>query len=300
MGLNYYASAPTLVLGPSQPGNIFNNPQHVQSDQVMGGMLPRRKRLQARFPAPPSQNYLARADTNVAGRKRSRDDLDTCDDPVDERVATPNPDFASKPAVAPVHDTAMAVVHEPALLRNDVPRPELVSRKSQRLHRDVDAGSHTPTVEHAPETDEIDQLSITLGIGWKRLSPHLVAASKGWERYIMNHYPLGTASILLFSEALNAYLVRTVLQSPLNDASSPYERFYLFKEDLSCAQLVGINPEQAIQSLTHKEVGSDGTVLQHVITRGETIRATPRASPVIVPSPATPVASETAEFEMEM
>ncbi|KAF1809788.1 hypothetical protein P152DRAFT_461174 [Eremomyces bilateralis CBS 781.70] len=330
MGLNYYASAPTLILGPSQPSNIFNNPQHDQPDQVMAGTLPRRKRLQPRFPAPPSMNYLAKANTNLAGRKRSFDDLDSCDEPADPlAVCTINGSTASTPSAEPIHDPGMALFYPDGLSLNiaaecqvgisaqthfpgdemekfsALPR-EPLARKSQRLQNGVTAGNHVQALETAipatmpsTPTDAIDQLNITLGIGWKRLSVHLIDASKGWERYIENHYPLGSASILLFSEALNTYLVRTVLQSPLTDPSSPYERYYLFKEDLSCAQLVGANADQAIQSLTNKEVSADGTVLQHVITRGETIRAASRTSPSNTPGP-SPATMEVAEFEMEM
>lgn len=69
MGLNYYASSPTVVLQPQQPQGFFSPHQRAHSPSTMGKFRPK-------FPTPPSLNYLAAASNATAGRKRSIADVD--------------------------------------------------------------------------------------------------------------------------------------------------------------------------------------------------------------------------------
>ncbi|KAL2759514.1 hypothetical protein ACRALDRAFT_2050107 [Sodiomyces alcalophilus JCM 7366] len=85
----------------------------------------------------------------------------------------------------------------------------------------------------------VDDFTLHLGIGWRKISDdeHIQAAARGWSRYIENHYPLSSVTILLESRGLQAYLVESA------------EGFFLFSEDLRKGRLVSTRVEVALQNL---------------------------------------------------
>ncbi|KAK3077323.1 hypothetical protein LTS18_010579, partial [Coniosporium uncinatum] len=122
-----------------------------------------------------------------------------------------------------------------------------------------------------------DQLNLILGIGWKRLPVEQTDAVRGWERYILNHYTVDNPTILLQSEGLHAYLVRT---------QGSQERFWLFREDLSACQYIGDSENEVIASLQ-----------QAIVPTGQVVYAQSRTSSIMVNGTAVPPA---AEIEMAM
>lgn len=82
----------------------------------------------------------------------------------------------------------------------------------------------------------IDHFSHLLGVGWNRIGsdPDTQAATRGWARYIENHYHLSDVDILLTSKAFEG----ACLVCARNGA---YKGYFLFSEDLDRARLVAFN-----------------------------------------------------------
>ncbi|KAL1899597.1 hypothetical protein Cpir12675_001365 [Ceratocystis pirilliformis] len=97
----------------------------------------------------------------------------------------------------------------------------------------------TPTLSSVHQPQTIDELTLHLGIGWRRLSSeeHIRAAARGWARYIEMHYPLSNVTITLESKALQSYLVES------------NEGFFLFSEDLRQGRLVSRTREGVLANL---------------------------------------------------
>ncbi|KAK5997377.1 hypothetical protein PT974_02733 [Cladobotryum mycophilum] len=94
----------------------------------------------------------------------------------------------------------------------------------------------------------IDDFTLHLGIGWRRISngEHIQAAARGWARFIENHYPLSNVNIRLESKGLQSYLVETS------------QGFYLFSEDLRQARLVSRDVNGALQNLQRTPPSFEG------------------------------------------
>ena len=136
-------------------------------------------------------------------------------------------------------------------LADTVSRSQIHRRHHKSMRLDFNASQ--PIVDHNavviplashPNTSqpEIDDCTITLGIGWTKVStddPDAQAAARGWARYLENHYraDIHTAQILLKSEGLNAYLVGC------------REGYYLFSEDLLKGKLVAKSWENCLRNL---------------------------------------------------
>ena len=100
MGLNYYASAPTVVLAPQQPQGYFSHHQNAASP--MGNFRPK-------YPTPPSLNYLAAVSNATAGRKRSIADVDEPEENLPAgSIVTQSP---SKPKPEPVYGPGMTLIY---------------------------------------------------------------------------------------------------------------------------------------------------------------------------------------------
>jgi hypothetical protein len=125
--------------------------------------------------------------------------------------------------------------------------------KSQRVHRD---GEPSPTTLTSPanplsqgqstlsQTNSdagpiIDDFTLHLGIGWRRISAdeHIQAAARGWARYIENHYPLSNVNICLESKGLASYLVEST------------QGYFLFAENLREGRLLSTTIQGAMQNL---------------------------------------------------
>jgi len=128
--------------------------------------------------------------------------------------------------------------------------------KLQRVSRAQPAGP-TAIAESPSKTDlktpsnegpTIDNFTLHLGIGWRRISEdeHIQAAARGWARFIENHFPISNARILLESNGLQSYLVEA------------NEGFFLFAENLRQGQLVSQTAEGALQNLQCSPPRFDG------------------------------------------
>ena len=138
-------------------------------------------------------------------------------------------------------------------------RPILRSHKSQRTVADAGAlasvtsttSSFTSTKASSPESPSapvIDNFTLHLGIGWRRISEDadIQAAARGWARFIENHFPVSNVRILLESKGLQSYLV---------EAS---EGFFLFAENLRQGQFVSPTTEGTLRNLQSNPPIFDG------------------------------------------
>lgn len=304
MGLNYYASSPTVVLPPQQAHGYFAPHQRSHSPGTY------------KYPIPPSLNYQASPTSNAkAGRKRSITDVD---DPEENRpvgaVVTQQP---SKPKPEPVYGPGMTLIYpgepgysmaaesqsgtwyEEKIEREEKAqpvRPMAVSRKSQRMDSatDIVVPSLNDMAMDAETIDAVvdengttlNTLMSSLGVGWKNVitNPSLRDAARAYSRVIENHFDLTDATILLEKESLSAYLVRAKQHG--------VQGFWLFSDSLQWGQLVGWSLQRTVQNLMA------GPIPQ---VEGERINArqrTPSAEPSTPPSqvPATTVDTDAMEM----
>ncbi|KAF2439614.1 hypothetical protein P171DRAFT_436248 [Karstenula rhodostoma CBS 690.94] len=263
MGLNYYASSPTVVLPPQQAHGYYAPRQRSYSPGT----------YRPKYPTPPSLNYQASPVSNAkVGRKRSITDVD---DPEENRpvgaVVTQPP---VKPKPEPVYGPGMTLIYpgEPGYTmaaesqsgtwyeekiekeeKAQPVRPISASRKSQRMDSatDVVVPSLTDMAMDAQRTDAIvdehgttlDTLMSSLGVGWKNVitNPSLRDAARAYSRVIENHFDLTDAVILLEKESLSAYLVRAKQHG--------VQGFWLFSDSLQWGQLVGWSIQRTVQNL---------------------------------------------------
>ena len=247
-----------------------------------------RKTMRPRFPRPPSLNYLANSRPSISGRKRSIADVHDNEphEDADGSYVSPTdqPPSPPKPRGEPIYGPGMTLIYpeDPAFSiaaesqtgtwveeRNEqaeaeaaeaAARPAVISRKSQRLIEPVSIAidtsvtpmnANTTSNGVSPTSTElpVDRLSLTLGIGWKRIPVSQAPAVKGWEKFILNHFDnILDPTILLHNEGLRVYLVRS-----LSSASDTQECWWVFQEDLSQCRLVGFCEEDAIRNLQKGE-----------------------------------------------
>lgn len=219
---------------------------------------------------------LQQARPAAAGRKRSRDEASANlePDPVPSSPKEPEGEWQYgegmvliKPSSRYITDASSQsgtwleekrAAEETARLAAQDNRPILRSHKSQRTAIDSNAvpsanASSTSSLTKAtspesPSAPIIDNFTLHLGIGWRRISDDvdIQAAARGWARFIENHYPVSNVQILLESKGLQSYLV---------EAS---EGFFLFAENLRQGQLVSQNAEGALRNLQSNPPSFDG------------------------------------------
>jgi hypothetical protein len=260
MGLNYFASSPTVVLPPQQPQGYFSPHQRAHSPSAMGNFRPK-------YPTPPSLNYLAAVSNATAGRKRSITDVD---DP-EENQPTGSIAAPAKPKPEPVYGPGMTLIYpdDPGFSiaaesqtgtwreeKNDTQekataRPIAVSRKSQRMSpsasvdipslNDMDAQSTEHAIDDNGNT--INSLIASLGVGWKNVvsNPNLRDASRAYSRVIERHFDFTDVVVLLEKESLSAYLVRAKQHG--------VQGYWLFSDSLQWCQLVGWSLERTVANL---------------------------------------------------
>lgn len=320
MGLNYYASSPTLVLPPQQhphclPDNHNSsslNPTNMSWQQSpLCAPMPSARTIRPTLPhGPPSLNYLSSSPKAQAGRKRSRCDADeSAEDVADgSRVVESMP----KPKAEPVYGPGMTLIYpdEPALNitegsqsgtwveqkdeqeKTRSQRPRVLSRKSQRRLDTTTASPRSAPVDSpqavtAPpqHTTEalLDQLAMQLGVGWKRVRAE--EAKAGWEAFIKNHYDLDSPNILLQNTGQDYHLVHAAASLPGLPSVPPgfpnQVCFWLFRNDMrNCQRLTGETVQDAAAALTHTLLDECGAPRPHILLDGPMLYAQDRSRPV--------------------
>lgn len=263
MGLNYYASSPTVVLPQQQPQGYFSH-QRAHSPSAMGNFRPK-------YPTPPSLNYLAAVSNATAGRKRSITDVD--DPEENQPVGSIVTQLPAKPKPEPVYGPGMTLIYpgdqEGFCLaaesqsgtwceeRNEREekaqpvRPIAVSRKSARISpsanvtipslNDMDTSKTEGVIDENGNT--INTLIASLGVGWKNVmtNPNLRDAARAYSRVIERHFDLTDALVMLEKESLSAYLVRAKQHG--------VQGYWLFSDSLQWCQLVGWSLERTVNNL---------------------------------------------------
>jgi len=263
MGLNYYASSPTVVLPPQQPQGLFSPHHRTHSPSAMGNFRPK-------YPTPPSLNYLAAASNSSAGRKRSIADVD--DPEENQPVGTIVTQIPEKPKPEPIYGPGMTLIYpgEPgwsiaaesqsgtwceekreAEEKAEPVRPIAVSRKSQRMSpsanievpslNDMDAQKTEGIIDENGNT--INTLIASLGVGWKNVmtNPNLRDAARAYSRVIERHFDFTDALVMLEKESLSAYLVRAKQHG--------VQGYWLFSDSLQWCQLVGWSLDRTVSNL---------------------------------------------------
>ncbi|KAF2475428.1 uncharacterized protein BDR25DRAFT_301099 [Lindgomyces ingoldianus] len=257
MGLNYYASSPTVVLPPQQPTSYLSSHQRAHSPS----------NFRPKYPTPPSLNYLAAVSNATAGRKRSITDVDDPEEnSPDGSVTTQLP---PKPKPEPIYGPGMTLIYpgEPGWsicaesqtgtwceekyeTEEKAPpvRPIAVSRKSQRMDSATEV--NIPSLNDMAAEGIIDEngntintLITSLGVGWKNImtNPNLLEASRAYSRVIENHFDLTEAIVMLEKESLSAYFVRAKQHG--------VQGYWLFSDSLQWCQLVGWSLQRAVSNL---------------------------------------------------
>jgi hypothetical protein len=262
MGLNYYASSPTVVLPPQQPQGYFSHHRSA-SPPAMGNYRPK-------YPTPPSLNYLAAVSNKSAGRKRSIADVDDPEEnlPVGS-IVTQSP---AKPKPEPVYGPGMTLIYpgEPGYImaagsqsgtwyeekiekeeKAAAVRPIVVSRKSARMSPSANVTVPSLHDMDAQKTEEliddngnnINTLINSLGVGWKNVmtNPNLRDAARAYARVIERHFDFTDVLVMLEKESFNAYLVRAKQHG--------VQGYWLFSDSLQWCQLVGWSLERTVSNL---------------------------------------------------
>jgi hypothetical protein len=260
MGLNYYASSPTVVLPPQQQDYFAL--QRAHSPSAMGKLRPK-------YPTPPSLNYLAAVSNASAGRKRSIADVDDPEEnqPVGTIVAP------SKPKPEPIYGPGMTLIYpdDPGFSiaaesqsgtwceekneqeeKAEAVRPIAISRKSARMSptanvmvpslNDMDAQKTEDIIDDNGAT--VNTLITRLGVGWKNVmtNPNLRDAARAYSRVIERHFDFTDALVMLEKESLSAYLVRAKQHG--------VQGYWLFSDSLQWCQLVGWSLERTVSNIT--------------------------------------------------
>jgi len=264
MGLNYYASSPTVVLPPQQPNSYLSPVQRAPSPMA---------KFRPKHPTPPSLNYQAAVSNATAGRKRTITDVD------DPEENSPNGTIIThvpaKPKPEPIYGPGMTLIYpgEPGWSiaaesqtgtwceqkreqeeKAQPVRPIAVSRKSQRVDSATDLAIpslNDMAVDQPAENiiddkgNTIESLITSLGVGWKNVMTNrtLRDAARAYARVIENHFDLTDVQIMLEKESLNAYLVRAKQHG--------VQGYWLFADSLKWCQLVGWSLQRTVINLAH-------------------------------------------------
>ena len=125
------------------------------------------------------------------------------------------------------------------------PPKRKVQRRTVSSDDDASVAANPAESPRATVADPIiDEYTHLLGIGWTNVgeTSDVAAMTRGYARFIVNHYPLTDVEILAKSKGLKAYLVNSS------------EGYFLFKEDLESGQLIARTWEDTLVNLQYSPV----------------------------------------------
>ncbi|CRG92592.1 hypothetical protein PISL3812_09654 [Talaromyces islandicus] len=182
-------------------------------------------------------------------------------------------------SIVPSRKSQRLDVSAPGL--DDVSLACMQQRLQSTTHDDNRRSLGNSGIFNSSDEPRVDDVTLLLGISWQRVNRHdLAPAISGWEKYINNHFDryLHNAHILLKNRSLNAYLVAalpatepiaatstfgtaTTATSSMSAALEfdPRSYFFLFKEDLTEAQLVGSTVDRCLQNLRSAPMNFEGS-----------------------------------------
>ncbi|KAL9049347.1 MAG: hypothetical protein Q9162_007262 [Coniocarpon cinnabarinum] len=144
----------------------------------------------------------------------------------------------------------------------DIERHQLQLQNNEMLIEQESPAQAVGISDHQRGPSGHDEASLTLGVGWASIpaTPLMLAAARGWARYVESVFPLRNAKIVWKNEGLNALLVSAVTleissQGQLLPGSPGY---YLFDESLAQGKLVAKSWERALDNLRAKPMQYDG------------------------------------------
>ena len=240
--------SPTEMMDTTAPNQYFAsnhyNDQHASANDTLPSF--------AANPFAPNPNAsIPTTPGSVAGRKRSRGETLTEDDiEPDGSLPTPASESGNMPRSEPSWlEDNMAVPSAVDQLR----RPSMTSRKSQRKHVSSSGGSNDlaqlvlPANMREVTTEPlVDEVTRKLGISWSRMdaSEARQINQAAYSKFIANHYPaLKDVKVWFENAALPGYLVQAT------NVYSGESEFYLFSNDLTEARLVTRDASQLIPRL---------------------------------------------------
>ena len=131
---------------------------------------------------------------------------------------------------------------------------DIPTRPRQKHQRREPSTVKDILTNHSPQATTpspiIDDFTHQLGVGWTRVGSSdadTQKATRGWAKYIENHYQLQDVTILLTSKALNG-------ASVVCARNGAHKGYFLFTEDLSQARLVAYNWEICLGRLASSPI----------------------------------------------
>lgn len=315
MGLNYYASSPTVVL-PPQPYNFeqrFNTPHYSAHAPSKSSTMPGRV---PKYPTPPSLNYQAAPSNAIAGRKRSLEDADVDEAPEDgsKVIMKPKPEPIMGPGMTLIYpgEPGFAIAaesqtgtwaetkHEVEEANKPKERPIAVSRKSARTAT-VDRASGSPPAAAKPvvpssnimgvdssslaykattmsvdnDGHTIQDLTMALGIGWKEIVFN--PEKKDGARGWAKF--ISRHYPLSCPQVLHESEAHDAFLVHARDVADDKEKFFLFSQDLRTCRLVSTSLQGVVRNLTQHPIAYESDVVYARDTS-----APPTSSPVAIPA----------------
>ena len=214
----------------------------------------------------------------ISSNKRKRDSFDDESDaviPAQRMAASPSPAAKEEP----LYDDGMAMPN-PSNGRPMSAEHQTGTQLDEKLDEDAEAVAHAEEVRTQAEEESkalprrkyqrrepstvkdamtnrspkvavdepvIDQFTHLLGVGWTRIGsdPDVQKATRGWVKFIENHYQLQDVEILLTSKALEG----ASLVFAREGSTTAQEGYFLFSETLSEGRLVADNWETCVGRL---------------------------------------------------
>ena len=152
-------------------------------------------------------------------------------------------------------------------IRLDLEATMLERQQLQQQHSDmmVDGGVPSETIvaaTHQRGPSGHDEAALTLGVGWASVpaTPIMLAAARGWARYIESAFPLRNVRIVWKNEGISAVLISAVTleMSAAGQLLPGSPGYYLFDENLTQGRLVAKSWERCLDLLRSQPMQFDG------------------------------------------